>query len=127
MPQPLPQFIATRQPGWQDVDALVTTARGRIGRLDADQVRALGQGYRQVVADLAVARRRFPGDPVVGRLDGLVRRVRPLVYANSGERTSAIDFLTTGYWRRVRERPRFLLVAALVLFGPALAVGGWAN
>lgn len=127
MPQPLPQFVATRQPNWQEVDALVTTARGRVGRLDVDQVRALGQGYRQVVADLAVARRRFPGDPVVIRLDGLVRRARPLVYANSGERNSVIDFLTTGYWRRVRERPRFLLVAALVLFGPALAVGGWAN
>ncbi len=127
MPQPLSQFIATRQPAWQEVEELLTTARGRVGRLDVDQVRSLGRGYRQVVADLAVARRRFPGDPVVGRLDGLVRRARPLVYANSGERTSVIEFLTTGYWRRVRERPRFLLIAALVLFGPALAVGGWAN
>lgn len=127
MPQPLPQFIADRQPGWHDVESLVNAARGRVGRLDVDQVRSLGLGYRQVVADLAVARRRFPGDPVVARLDGLVRRARPLVYANSGERTSVLHFVTTGYWQRVRERPRFLLIAALVLFGPALAVGGWAN
>lgn len=38
-----------------------------------------------------------------------------------------IDFVTRGYWRRVVERPVFLLVAALFLWVPALALGLWAH
>jgi uncharacterized membrane protein SpoIIM required for sporulation len=41
-------------------------------------------------------------------------------------RKSAVDFLLHGYWRRVRERPALLAIAALLLFGPGLAAGAWA-
>ena len=40
----------------------------------ADGVRRLGELYRAAAADLAFARRRFPGDPLVGRLEPLVLR-----------------------------------------------------
>jgi uncharacterized membrane protein SpoIIM required for sporulation len=38
-----------------------------------------------------------------------------------------LDFVTTGFWRRVAERPAFLLISALALFGPLLAVGFWSH
>lgn len=127
MPEPLPQFIANHQTEWQHVESLVDTARGRVGRLDQSQVRALGHGYRRVVADLALARHRFPGDPVVARLEHLARRARPLLYSGVGDRRSVLEFVTTGYWRRVREQPRVLLIATVLLFGPALLMGVWSN
>ncbi|CAN5693212.1 stage II sporulation protein M [soil metagenome] len=127
MPEPLPAFVAGRQPAWEDLAGLVRTADGRIDRLDPASVRRLGRRYREAVADLAQARRRFPGDPVTDRLDLLVRQARPLVYGSVGTRQSVLEFATTGYWRRVRERPLFLLVSALALFGPALLIGAWAG
>nr|MBA3282835.1 stage II sporulation protein M [Acidimicrobiia bacterium] len=127
MPEPLPDFVDARQAAWDDLADLVDRARGRIGRLDAPSVRRLGRRYRQAAADLAQARRRFPGDPVTTRLDRLVRDARPLVYGTVTERQSMRSFATTGYWRRVRERPVFLLIAALALWAPAILVGVWAH
>ena len=61
--------------------------------------------YRAAAADLAFARRRFPGDPLIARLEALVLRARATVYARSGRRASLWRFFTRGYWRRLAERP----------------------
>jgi uncharacterized membrane protein SpoIIM required for sporulation len=89
-------------------------------------VRRLGALYRASTADLALARRRFAGDPVVVRLEILVSRARPLVYDRARRGGSPAEFATTGYWRRVRERPALLLVAAVLLFGPWVLSAVWA-
>ncbi len=127
MPEPLPQFVERRQARWDELEALVARATGRGGGLDPDAVRRLGRGYRQVTADLAQARRRYPGDPTTVHLEHLARQARPVLYGNVVRRQSVLHYVTTGYWRRVRERPRFLLLAAVLLLGPALAVGAWTN
>ena len=49
-------------------------------------------------------RRRFPGDPVVVRLERLVQRGRQGVYNAPSSRTGVLEFFANGYWRRVRER-----------------------
>ena len=61
--------------------------------------------YRAAAADLAFARRRFPGEPLVARLEALVLRARATVYARAGRRASLVAFFTRGYWRRLAERP----------------------
>lgn len=127
MPEPLAAFVDDRSPLWNELERLVGSAKGRVDRLDPPAVRRLGAGYRQAVADLALARRRYPHDPVTIRLDRLVRDARPLVYGSVTERGSVLSFVTTGYWRRVRERPVFLLVAAIALFAPGLVVGVWSH
>lgn len=127
MPAPLADFVAARQAAWDDLAGLVAAAGGRIGRLDAAGVRRLGLRYREATADLAQARRRFPGDPVTVELDRLVGDARPLLYGSVTERGSLVAFATTGYWRRVRERPAFLLLAVVALWVPLLAVGAWAH
>ncbi len=127
MPETLPAFVRARQAAWDALAGLVEQARGRISRLDPSQVRELGRLYRGAAADLAQARRRFPGDPVTTRLDHLVGEARPLVYGSVVERASLRTFAATGYWRRVRERPLLLVIAGLALWAPALLVGVWAN
>jgi len=79
-------------------------AGGRPSRLGADGVRRIGETYRATAADLALARRRFPGDAVIGRLEQLVARSRPVVYHAPTSRTGVVAFFTTRYWQRVRER-----------------------
>lgn len=127
MPEPLPRFVERRSARWDEVDALIERSGGHAGHLDPGAVRQLGRGYRQLAADLAQARRRFPADPVTTRLEHLARQARSVLYGNVRQRGSVLHFVTTGYWRRVRERPWFLGIAAVALFAPALVLGAWTN
>jgi hypothetical protein len=99
------RFAAERGPAWEELEAALRRAGDRPERLGRDGVRRLGTLYRAAAADLAFARRRFPGDPLVGRLEALVLRARATVYARSGRRASLVAFFTRGYWRRLAERP----------------------
>ena len=105
----------------------MTRARGRAERLGAEDVRRLASLYRGAAADLAMARRSFRSDPVVARLEQLVGRARSLVYASEATRESLWSFVSVRYWRRIRERPVPLLVAALLLFGPMVLSAVWAH
>ena len=122
----LDRFLQDRRQGWVELDALVRRARRRPERLGADGVRRLGRLYRAAAADLAVARRQFRSDPVVATLEGLVGRSRGLVYESEARRAGLVDFVTRGYWRRVRERPGLLAVAATLTFAPAVLTFLWA-
>jgi uncharacterized membrane protein SpoIIM required for sporulation len=122
----LDRFLRERQPAWKELEELVRAAGRRPERLGPDRVRRLGALYREAAADLAFARRRFRGDPVVRRLEDLVGRSRGLVYDTRARRGSLVRFATRGYWRLVAERPLALLLAAALLFAPAALAGGWA-
>jgi uncharacterized membrane protein SpoIIM required for sporulation len=120
------EFAREREARWRELRELCDAAGRSPIRLAAASVLRLGELYRATAADLAVARRRFPGHPIVDRLEVLVGHARPLVYARATPITSARDWVTRGYWRRVRERPSALAVAALALFVPMALSGYWA-
>ena len=122
----LDRFVAERSPTWLELEALVRDARSRPSRLGADRVRRFGECYRSTAADLALARRRFAGDPVVARLEVLVERSRQGVYSAPSARAGVLDFFANGYWRRVRERKGILAIAFLCLAVPAMLGGFWA-
>lgn len=122
----LDAFEAERGPGWQRLRAMLEQAKGRPERLGADGVLELGALYRQAAADLAYARRRFPGDPVVARLEALVVAGRGAVYGQARRRGGLWAFLSRGYWERLAERPVALLLAWLLLLVPAAGAAVWA-
>jgi uncharacterized membrane protein SpoIIM required for sporulation len=122
----LTRFLNERQPDWIELDRLVEQAGSRLDRLPPADVLRAGLLYRRAAADLALARRQFGADPLVERLDRLVRQARQLVYGTVSRRDSFAHFITRGYWTRVRERPALLFVAALLLWGPLLGTGAWA-
>ncbi len=119
-------FVAERQDAWNDLDALLARAGKRLARLEPDEVLRAGALYRSVAADLAIARRRFTGDPIVPRLERLVTSARALVYEGGPRRTTLSSFFARDYWVRVAERPRLLAAAAVLMFLPALIGGVWA-
>jgi uncharacterized membrane protein SpoIIM required for sporulation len=121
----LGRFLDQRAGGWDELEQLLRAARGRPERLGADGVRRLGALYRGATADLAEARRRFPGDPVVRQLETLVTRARPVVYSSTSRRASLKDFVSRGYWRLVLGRPGLLALAAAALFVPAVLAAFW--
>jgi uncharacterized membrane protein SpoIIM required for sporulation len=122
----LDRFQSTRGARWAELEELVRRAGGKPERLGPAGVRRVGRLYRSTAADLAVARRRFPGDPLVARLERLTVAARQAVYAERSRRLSPVRFFATDYWRRVHERPRLLLIAALLLIVPGLLGGLWA-
>lgn len=122
----LDSFLSTRRDRWSELSGLVRASGRRPEKLGPGGVRRLGALYRSVAADLALARREFAGEPVVAQLTDLVGQARPLVYANERRSGSFREFVSHGYWRRVRERPVPLLVAALLLFGTWALAGVWA-
>ena len=119
------RFAAERGAAWEELEASLLRAGDRPERLGRDGVRRLGELYRAAAADLAFARRRFPGEPLTARLEALVLRARAAVYARSGRRASFVEFFTRGYWRRLAERPLLILAAWLLLAGPAIAGAAW--
>lgn len=112
---------------WGELEDLVKRAGGKPERLGPDGVRRMGRLYRAVAADLALARRSFPGDPVVARLERLTVSARQAVYAERSRRLSPVRFFTQDYWRRVRERPGLLLIATVLLIVPGVLGGLWAG
>jgi uncharacterized membrane protein SpoIIM required for sporulation len=122
----LERFIRERGGAWAELEKLVAAARGRAERLPPDEIRRLGTLYRSAAADLALARRRFPNDPVRARLEDLVRRAGAVVYHGRAERTSIVEFFSRTVWVRIAERPGLLLASALFLLAPAHLAALWA-
>jgi uncharacterized membrane protein SpoIIM required for sporulation len=120
------RFSRERAAGWEELAGLVQEAGTRPQRLGAEPLLRLGRRYRAAAADLALARRLFPGDPLTRRLERLVTDARQCVYASEARRRSVIDFITTGYWQRVRERPAALLIALALMWVPIALTAVWA-
>ncbi len=123
----LDRFLSERGPLWAELERLTERAGRRPERLGPRGVRRLADLYRAAAADLGVARRVWPHDPVATRLEALVGRARHLVYDSPSRRESAARFFGTTYWRLVSERPLLLLVAALLLLVPAGLGAAWAR
>lgn len=121
----LDEFVRERSATWNELEGLVAGGASA-ARLGPDRVLRLGACYRAVAADLAFARRRFPADPIVGRLEGLTQRGRHAVYDSSRTQNTLRAFVSHGYWRRVRERPALLVIAVACLALPTLLAGYWA-
>jgi uncharacterized membrane protein SpoIIM required for sporulation len=122
----LDAFVRQRTPEWDELAGLVSRAGHHPQRLGPGGVRRLGSTYRAAAADLALARRRWPGDPVTVRLEDLVGRSRHLVYATESRAASLRHFLARGYWQLVRERLGLAGLCWLLMIVPGVLVGAWA-
>ena len=87
----------------------------------AEQIEALGRAYRQIISDLAIARRDFPDDQVTAWLNDLASRAHMRLYRAPPPSWRRLgDFFWTGFARRFRAARGYLLLSALLLFGPAV-------
>ena len=77
------RFVEDRRARWSRLGQLVSSARGRVDRLAADDVLELGRLYRATTSDLAIARRDFPSDMATERLNDLVAAAHALVYSEA--------------------------------------------
>lgn len=112
----LDAFLTERAPAWEALERDLADSRGRPGRLAPERALAIGRAYRAAVADLAFARRRFPGDPVVDRLERLALAGRQAIYSGRPRRAGALlEFV-----------PGVLAVSVLATLGPCVLAAIWA-
>src|ERR1700687_2876422 len=118
----LNNFTASRQPHWAELEGLLARSKGNgLRSFNAAQIEAFARAYRQVVSDLALAQRDFPDDQLTLWLNGLASRAHLRLYrapAPSWRRLGL--FFWTDFARRFRAARPYLLVSALLLFGPAV-------
>jgi uncharacterized membrane protein SpoIIM required for sporulation len=116
----LSQFIEQRRPQWLRLEELLARSEGNgLRRMSAAELDDLGRGYRQVVSDLAIARRDFPDDELTATLNALAARAYLRLYRappSTWRRLGA--FFTTGFARRLVEARGYVAVAAALLFVP---------
>lgn len=116
------ELILTRRERWESLRNLLDRAGSDPRRLDAAEIERLSALYRHVVADLALARRDFPGDQVVAYLNGLAARAYPLVYrAPIGSWKRLWQFFLVEFPARYRQTGPFILAAFLMFVVPAAA------
>ncbi|HEV3213148.1 MAG TPA: stage II sporulation protein M [Acidimicrobiales bacterium] len=122
----LERFVSTRAAEWRDLDALVRRAAGHPERLATDELVALGEGYRAAAADLSLARRAFPHQPVTEDLERLVASARAVVYSRATRDESVGRYFSSTLWREVRGLSWLLWLAVGVTVA-ATALGAlWA-
>jgi uncharacterized membrane protein SpoIIM required for sporulation len=121
----LSDFVATRSAAWDDFQGDLRRAGGRPERLGTEGALQFGRRYRAVTADLAYARRRFQGDPVVARLERLVSEGAQTMYGRRARSSSPLHFMTTGYWRLIAGRPGPLAAAAFTMVASVVLAALW--
>jgi uncharacterized membrane protein SpoIIM required for sporulation len=117
-------LMLSRRERWEALRALLDRAGNDPRRLEASEIERLSHLYRQIVSDLALARRDFPNDRVVDYLNGLAARAYPLVYrAPVGSWRRLGQFFFQEFPARYRAARWFILAAFLLFMLPAVA--GW--
>ena len=117
-------FIGARTERWNELRA-VASGKANLKR-SPDDLRRIGALYRATSADLAIARRVYPSDPMINELELLITPARAIVYRRPSQRFDLRSYYRDRYWQRIGERPWLLVIATLLLLVPTLAVFVWA-
>ncbi len=108
---------------WAEYVKLVEKGRKRgLPKLTEEEVRAFGQLYRGVTADLARARTYGASPGMLGTVRRWAGSGHNLLYRSSGRVAVSVGhWIGTEFPRAVRRFHRQVLLAALLLFGPMTA------
>jgi uncharacterized membrane protein SpoIIM required for sporulation len=108
------RMTLSKRDEWARLEALLASRKGHDS---ASRLEELGWRYRQTVADLALARRDFPTDPMTRYLNDLVERAHRVLYGGRHRVIGAIgQFYAATFPRLFRETFRYTLLAFFLFF-----------
>jgi uncharacterized membrane protein SpoIIM required for sporulation len=123
--QNLKRWIARKESGWKQLDALLTTAEKKgLKSLNAVDIRSLASLYRSTSADLAKAQTNQLGQTLIQSLQTLTSRGYSQIYQGSRrqEWRSALEFCQWGFPRVVQQTIGYTALATtLFLVGAIVA------
>jgi len=119
-------FIATHQRSWDRLAALSATARRGPKRLGPGELDELVRLYQQVSGHLARARSAYDDPGLHARLNRVVADANAAIYGGRARAGASLQrFLGDVFPAAMWASRRFLVVAAVCLFVPAIAFGAW--
>ena len=122
----LDRFLATNQPVWDRLGALVHQARGGANRLRAEEIDELVRLYQRTSSHLSYVRTYYRDPALTAQLTGLVASAGAIVYGTRPKSLRAIaTFFTATFPGALWHNRRFIAVAAILFYVPAIAVGTW--
>jgi uncharacterized membrane protein SpoIIM required for sporulation len=115
-------WIQSRRADWHRLTALLDRVRaGNLRALSEAELAELGDLYRRVTSDLAVARRDYPRHQVATYLNQLVGQAHAVVYRGEPlELRRVWRYYRTGFPRLYRQTACYTLVAMLLFLLPGL-------
>jgi uncharacterized membrane protein SpoIIM required for sporulation len=120
------RFLHTNQPGWQRLADLSRRARWRRTSLTAAEIDELVALYQLTSAQLSHVRTTYRDPELVGRLTELVAEASAAIYGQRSRPGRAFArFFTETFPAAVWHLRRFVVVATLVTFLPAVAMAVW--
>ncbi len=119
------RFEASHGNEWRRLEQLLEQLEQRRARPDPDLMQQFPQLYRQVCHYLALAQERRYSAYLIEHLNDLALRGHHQLYRFRGNwRLGLIRFLVADFPQAVRQEAGFILLAAALLFGPALLMFG---
>jgi uncharacterized membrane protein SpoIIM required for sporulation len=113
-------FTARFEPNWRALEAWLNGPRALLDDRDIPHL------YRQVCAQLALARERGYSLALQDRLNGLVLRAHQRLHGSRARLQSAwLRYVRFDFPRLIRREWRLVLLSSLLLYGPYAAMSLW--
>ena len=120
------RFIARNEPSWHRLDELTRRGTRSIRSLSTAELDELVALYQRTSAHLSMVRTQFDDIALANRLSHSLGSARGLIYRRKAKPgVAAGRFFSETFPAAVWTCRRSIGVAAIVLFGPALAMGIW--
>ncbi len=114
------EFVAARQPAWDELDGLLRRKRV-LYQLPAPSIARAAALYREICSDLMRARAAGYSADVVDLLDGLAARACAALYSARPYRLAALwELLAAGFPQAVRRNARFVALATALFVLPGI-------
>lgn len=118
------QFVESRQHDWKVLAKLLDQTQKNIEHLTPQEVKHMGNLYRAVTSDLALAQRDFPREKITLYLNQQVARGHAILYQSEPLAMKRLfDFVQFGFPQTFRATWPFFVVSTLLFMVPALLSG----
>jgi uncharacterized membrane protein SpoIIM required for sporulation len=120
------RYLVENQPGWDRLAQLAARARWHRSSLDADEIDELVARYQRTSAQLSHVRTTYRDPELTARLTRLVAESSAAIYGQRARPGRAVGrFFADTFPAAVWHLRRFVAVAVLVTFLPAVAMALW--
>ncbi|WP_208026928.1 stage II sporulation protein M [Rhabdothermincola sediminis] len=120
------RYISSNEATWARLDELTRRARQRVATLEDGELDELVALYQRSAAQLSYAQTYFRDPALTARLTKLVAAAAQVIYGKRPRTAQAVvRFFATTFPAAVWHNRRFMAVAAVAFFGPAVLVAVW--
>jgi uncharacterized membrane protein SpoIIM required for sporulation len=120
------RYIQRNDPTWRRLSQLSRVGARDARQLSDDEITELITLYQRVSAHLSHARSRYRDPDLNARLSGILGEARVAIYRGRSSALASVGrFFTETFPAAVWGSRRYVAVAAVLLFAPALAMGLW--